>query len=611
MHSVEKTDSRALEPSFSANLDEENQIFLKGRAKTTKEPLLSRTCTVIDLIVICLLSAIFTAIILFATSRIWDPERVVNNEKDIGNILDLQFEIRDQKLRELSKQIELMQGKVGGSKTLIGNMTASEFEIIDEKFRELSKQIEEKAASSRIKEAKAVALEFQIRDKEFHELSKQLEMIEAKVRGLLLISKKKETRSESDAAAKSDAISTTSLDNHLLNSATATNIPLDTISTTSIDKSVFNPTAATTISSAIKTLDELPDKYVNCFEYENSELQKWWQFLNLSLHYHREGLPYDYWTFAEPEKDENGNVAPHHCFVLLNETDMSLSKEELFKQRGNCLTEECVKVYRVWKGIRRRLDNPVNTSSKFYTDIDFEAKPQTDGKIPFSDLNTTHWANSTHIDHWFLLYGRNEHIRMPDVIINGISYEEKFWFRSLGVLVGVYLYRRKGSIETDLPLEFVWKVGSKNEREMVNLMENLVGCAFVPDVLFHHTWGEFEICNHKHQCQTSDWWSVGMQMTGDTLGGKSESTWIKKNRISPWGVNFMDTFITEVIEYIHREYEMWHCDLQRHQMTIDENYDLYIVDWGSSKKGSDDNKRGKCHPNQQIDTVDVKLWFYW
>ena len=95
-------------------------------------------------------------------------------------------EIRDRKLRELSKQIELMQGKVGGSKTFIGNMTASEFEDIHEKFRELSKKIEEKATSSRIKEAKAIASEL-IRDKEFHELSKKLEMVEAKVRGLLLI----------------------------------------------------------------------------------------------------------------------------------------------------------------------------------------------------------------------------------------------------------------------------------------------------------------------------------------------------------------------------------------------------------------------------------------
>ena len=59
---------------------------------------------------------------------------------------------------------------------------------------------------------------------------------------------------------------------------------------------------------------------------------------------------------------------------------------------------------------------------------------------------------------------------MPDVIINGVSYEEKFWFRSIGVLVGVYLYRREESIETDLPLEFVWKVGSKSPREIANLV---------------------------------------------------------------------------------------------------------------------------------------------
>lgn len=43
--------------------------------------------------------------------------------------------------------------------------------------------------------------------------------------------------------------------------------------------------------------------------------------------------------------------------------------------------------------------------------------------------------------------------------------------------------------------------------------------------------------------------------------------------------NILDEFLFEIMEHIHTTYNIWHCDVDYHNIFINENYQLKIIDW--------------------------------
>ena len=43
--------------------------------------------------------------------------------------------------------------------------------------------------------------------------------------------------------------------------------------------------------------------------------------------------------------------------------------------------------------------------------------------------------------------------------------------------------------------------------------------------------------------------------------------------------NILDEFLFEIMEHIHTTYNIWHCDVDYHNIFINENYELKIIDW--------------------------------